>query len=174
MSLPSAPLLFLSALLPSFSCLPLSLFFLFLLLKNCLFLAGPGLHCCLGFSLVVVSRGSSLVLVCGLLITVASFVSEHGLWGVQASGLAAASLWSTGSIVAARRLSRSAACGVFPDQGSSSYLLQWQGDSLPLNHWGSPSLPPLLKKQTWILRYIFSPILCFFPIKQHIMNIFTI
>ena len=114
MSLPSAPLFFLSALLPSFSCLPLSLFSLFLLSKNCLFLAGPGLHFCLGFSLVVVSRGSSLVLVRGLLITVASFVSEHGLWGAQASGLAAASLWSTGSIVAARRLSRSAACRVFP------------------------------------------------------------
>ena len=32
-----------------------------------------------GFSLVVVSRGYSLVAVCWLLIAVASLVSEHGL-----------------------------------------------------------------------------------------------
>ena len=31
-----------------------------------------GLRCCVGFSLVVVSRGYSLVAVCGLLVTVAS------------------------------------------------------------------------------------------------------
>ena len=36
------------------------------------FLAMPGLHCHTGFSLVVVSKGYSLVAVCGLLIAVVS------------------------------------------------------------------------------------------------------
>ena len=35
------------------------------------------LHCCEGSSLVVVSRGYSLVVVCRLLITVASLAVEH-------------------------------------------------------------------------------------------------
>ena len=38
-----------------------------------------GLHCSLGFSLVVVSGGYSLVLVHGLLIVVASLAAERGL-----------------------------------------------------------------------------------------------
>ena len=42
-------------------------------------LALLGLHCCVSFSLVVVSRGYSLVVVCGLLITMASLVAEYGL-----------------------------------------------------------------------------------------------
>ena len=46
-------------------------------------------------------------------------------------------LESTGSIVVARGVSCSAACGVFPDQGSNPFLLQWQVDSLPLSHQGS-------------------------------------
>ena len=44
-----------------------------------LFLAVLGLCCCSGFSLVVEGGGYSLVTVCGLLITVASVVVEHGL-----------------------------------------------------------------------------------------------
>ena len=36
-------------------------------------------------------------------------------------------------------LSSSAACGIFPDQGSNPCLLHWQVDSLPLSHQGSPS-----------------------------------
>ena len=45
----------------------------------CLFiLAALGLYCCMGFSLVVDSKGYSLVVVLGLLTVVASFV-EHGL-----------------------------------------------------------------------------------------------
>ena len=48
--------------------------------KSYLFiLAVLGLHCCMGVSLVVVSGGYSLVVVCGLLIVVASLVEEHGL-----------------------------------------------------------------------------------------------
>ena len=38
-----------------------------------------GLHCYAGFSPAVASGGYSLAVVCRLLITVASFVVEHGL-----------------------------------------------------------------------------------------------
>ena len=33
----------------------------------------------------------------------------------------------------------SEACGIFQDQGSNPCLLQWQVDSLPLSHQGSPT-----------------------------------
>ena len=57
----------------------------------------------LGLSLVEVSGGFSLAVVCGLLTAVVSFVEEHGLQGV-------------GSEVVVRGLSCSAACGIFPHQ----------------------------------------------------------
>ena len=44
-----------------------------------LFLAALGLRCCMGFSLVALSGGYSLVPVLRLLIVVASFVAEHRL-----------------------------------------------------------------------------------------------
>ena len=43
-----------------------------------LFFAVLGLHYCKGFSLVAVSRGYFLIVVCGLLIVVACLVAEHG------------------------------------------------------------------------------------------------
>ena len=48
----------------------------------------------------------------------------------------------TGSVVVAHVPSCSAACGIFPDQGSNPRPLHWQADSQPLRHQGSPS--PLL------------------------------
>ena len=55
----------------------------------------------------------------------------------------AASLRSTGSrragsVIVAHRPSCSAACGIFPDQGSNPCPLHWQADSQPLRHQGSP------------------------------------
>ena len=52
-------------------------------------------------------------------------------------------LWSTGSrragsVVVAHRPSCSAACGIFPDQGSNPCPLHWQADSQQLRHQGSP------------------------------------
>ena len=52
-------------------------------------------------------------------------------------------LWSTGSrragsVVAAHGPGRSAACGIFPDQGLNPCPLHWQADSQPLRHQGSP------------------------------------
>ena len=53
-------------------------------------------------------------------------------------------LWSTGSrragsAVVAHGPGRSAARGIFPDQGSNPCPLHWQADSQPLRHQGSPS-----------------------------------
>ena len=44
-----------------------------------LFLAVLGLHCCVGFSLVVANWGCTLVVVCRLLIAVASLAAEYRL-----------------------------------------------------------------------------------------------
>ena len=46
----------------------------------------------------------------------------------------------TGSVIVAHGLSCSAACGIFPDQGSNPCPLHWQADSQPLRHQGSPRL----------------------------------
>ena len=88
-------------------------------------------------SLVVVSRGYSLVVVSRLLIGVACLVEHRlsGAWGsvVAVSGL----LRLPGSGVQALLLCGS---GIFLDQGSNLCLLHWQADSLPLSHQGSPIL----------------------------------
>ena len=54
-------------------------------------------------------------------------------------------LWSTGSrragsVAVAHGPSCSAACGIFPDQGSNPCPLHWQADSQPLRHQGSPAV----------------------------------
>ena len=83
------------------------------------------------------------------------FVSVRGLSPVAASGDHSSSrcaglslsrpllLRSTGSrragsVVMAHGPSCSAACGIFPDQGSNPCPLHWQADSQPLCHQGSP------------------------------------
>ena len=83
------------------------------------------------------------------------FVSVRGLSLVAASGIHSSSrcaglwlsrpllLWSTGSrragsVVVAHGPSCSAACGIFPDQGSNPCPVHWQADSQPLRHQGSP------------------------------------
>ena len=53
--------------------------------------------------------------------------------------------WSTGSrcvgsVVVVHGLSCSAACGIFPGQGSDPCPLHWQADSQPLHHQGSPTI----------------------------------
>ena len=83
------------------------------------------------------------------------FVSVRGLSLVVASGGHSSSrcaglsllrpllLQSTGSrragsVIVAHGPSRSAACGILPDQGSNPCPLHWQVDSQPLRHQGSP------------------------------------
>ena len=46
----------------------------------------------------------------------------------------------TGSVVVAHGPTCSAACGIFPDQGSNPCPLHWQADSQPLRHQGSPGI----------------------------------
>ena len=83
------------------------------------------------------------------------FVSVRGLSLVAASGGHSSSrcaglsllrplfLRSTGSrragsVVVAHGPRCSAACGIFPDQGSNPCPLHWQANSQPLHHQGSP------------------------------------
>ena len=91
------------------------------------------------------------------------FVSVRGLSLVVASGGHSSSrcvglslsrpllLQSTGSrragsVTVAHGPSCSAACGIFPDQGTNLCPLHWQADSQPLHHQGSP-LPLLIWTQ---------------------------
>ena len=101
-----------------------------------LFLAALGLRCCVRAFSGCSEWGLLFVAVRELLSAVASFVAEHRL---QARGLQ--QLWrtgsvvvvrglqSTGSVVVAHGLSCSAACGIFPDQGSNPCTLHCQADS---------------------------------------------
>ena len=83
------------------------------------------------------------------------FVSVQGLSLIAASGGHSSSrctglslsrpllLRSTGSrhagsVIVAHGPICSAACGIFPDQGSNPCPLHWQADSQPLRHQGSP------------------------------------
>ena len=43
-----------------------------------------------------------------------------------------------GSVIVAHGPSRSAVCGILPDQSSNPCPLHWQADSQPLRHQGSP------------------------------------
>ena len=63
--------------------------------------------------------------------------------GARASHYRGLSLPSTGSrragsVAVAHGPSRSAACGILPDQGSNPHPPHWQADSQPLRHQGSP------------------------------------
>ena len=57
--------------------------------------------------------------------------------GTRAQQLSAGP-WSTSSVVTARGLRCSMACGIFLDQESNLHVLHWQVDSLPLNNQGRP------------------------------------
>ena len=64
--------------------LPLRFLFFLIIVFIYLFWAVLGLPCCIGFCLVVASRGCSPVALHGLLMAVASLV-EHVFWGTQGS-----------------------------------------------------------------------------------------
>ena len=58
----------------------------------------------------------------------------------------------TGSVVVAPGFSCSAACGIFPDQGSNPCPLHWQVDSYLLRQQGSPKLAVFLYIYIYIER----------------------
>ena len=80
-----------------------------------------------GLSLVVASGGHSSLLCTGLSLS----------WPVL---LRSTGSRCAGSVIVAHGPSCSAACGIFPDQGSNPSPLHWQADSQPLRHQGSPSV----------------------------------
>ena len=94
-----------------------------------LFLAALGLRCCAQ----VFSSCSAWASHCGGL-PLQSTGSRHA--GLSSCGTRA-------SVVVAHRLSCSAACGIFPDQGSNLCPLPWQVDSQPLRHQGNPTVTVL-------------------------------
>ena len=51
------------------------------------------------------------------------------------------------SVVVAHGSSCSAACGIFPEQGSNPRALHWQADAQPLHHQGSPTITLHTKNQ---------------------------
>ena len=59
-----------------------------------------------------------------------------------------------GPAVVAHGPSRSAACGILPDQGSNPRPLHWQADSQPLCHQGSP-LPSLNTTKSSVLPWLY-------------------
>ena len=77
---------------------------------------------CEGFSCV--KRGPLLIAVLGPLTIAASLVGSTGFR-------------RAGSVVVANGPSCSAACGIFPDQGSNPCPLHWQADSQSQRHQGS-------------------------------------
>ena len=78
-------------------------------------------------------RGPLFIAVCGPLSIAASVVAEHRL---QTRGAQAPDAQS--SVVVAHGSSCSAACGIFPEQGSNLRALHWQANAQPLLHQGSP------------------------------------
>ena len=79
-----------------------------------------------GLSLVAASRGRSSSRCAGLLLSRPLLLRSTGSR-------------RAGSVVVAHGPSCSAACGIFPDQGSNPCPLHWQADSQPLHHQGSPA-----------------------------------
>ena len=80
-----------------------------------------------GLSLVAASRGHSSSQCAGLSLSRPLLLRSTGSR-------------RAGSVVVVHGPSRSAACGIFPDQGSNPCPLHWQADSQPLHHQGSPLL----------------------------------
>ena len=87
-------------------------------------------------------QGVSLVMAHRLLIVVSSLVVEPRLYGGWASVVVVPGLSSTGSVAVVHRLSCSAACGIFPDQGLNLCPLHCKADPEPLDHHKSAGQSP--------------------------------
>ena len=78
------------------------------------------------------------------------FIAVRGPLTVAASLVGSTGSRRAGSVIVAQGPSRSAACGIFPDQGLNPCPLHWQADSQLLPHQGSPRLFKLLTFPLWI------------------------
>ena len=108
-----------------------------------LFLDELGLQSLYGLSLVVASGGYYLLWYASFSLWWLFCCRAHSV-GVQASvvaplGLVAADhqIQSIDSVVVVHRLSCSAACGIFPDQGLNPCPGHWQVNSYPLHYQGN-------------------------------------
>ena len=105
------------------------------------FVAALGLGCFVGLSLVVTSGGYSSLRCSGF-----SLPWLLLLWSMDSRECGFQDLQLPGSVVE-HELGCHEACGIFPDQGLNSYLLQWQVNSYPLWYQGSPWMH--FCKQMW-------------------------
>ena len=103
----------------------------------CFFSAVLGLHCCVGFSVVVASSSYAL------------------LWCTGFSCCEAQT-----PVVAVARLNCSKACGILPDQGWNPCHLHWQTNCLPLSHQGSAGCGRFLKPYICYSVVLFSVVAC--------------
>ena len=103
----------------------MSFFFYFIYLFIFIYGCVGSSFLCEGFSLVAAIGGHSSSRCVGL--------SLSWLVLLRSTGSRCA-----GSVIVAHRASCSAACGIFPDQGSNPCPLHWEADSQPLRHQGSP------------------------------------
>ena len=91
---------------------------------------------CVGSSLLCVRPlwlwRAGATLLCGAQASYCGGFSCCGAWdlGARASVVVAHGLQSAGSVVVAHGLDCSAACGIFPDQGSNPCPLRWAGGFL--------------------------------------------
>ena len=97
---------------------------------------------------------------------------RHGAQASHCSGFSCCQAWALGCVgfsscgsrvlrlglvVVVNGPSCSAACGVFPYQGSNLCLLHWQADSLPLSHQGSPLLTAICQIKRFTKKLFFGP-----------------
>ena len=108
-------------------------FFKLIFLFIYLFLAVLGLRFCARAFSSCGKRGPLFIAVRGPLTIAALSLSRPLL--LRSTGSRRA-----GPVIVAHGPSRSAACGIFPDQGSNPRPLHWQADSQPLRHQGSPAI----------------------------------
>ena len=103
-----------------------------------------GFCCCLGLFSGCGERW--LLSGCGIPASHFGGFSGCGVWPLEPadSVVVALRLESTGLVLMIHRLCCSAACGIFPGQGSNPCLLHWQADSLPVSYQGSPRLKMLI------------------------------
>ena len=95
-----------------------------------------------GLSLVAASRGHSSSRCAGLSLSRPLLLRSTGSR-------------RAGSVIVAHGPSCSAACGIFPDQGSNPCPLHWQADSQPLRHQGGPVLLFLFDGKIYLVRIIY-------------------